>query len=340
MSRGKKILYWAIGLLVLTGLIIAGVLYWLHARHYENTDDAYVDGHISQVSPQVAARVVGIAIEDNQAVRKGDTLVELDGRDYQIKLDTARAQRAQSAAALEQARAGLITQQATIAQSEAQVQVSEADLGQAQTDLARYRGISPQAITKQQLDTAGSTAKAASARADSARRAVDAARAQLVAQRAQVASAEANLQAADVQIANAELQLGYTRIVAPRDGRVTKRTVELGNYVNPGQSLLAVVGDDLWVTANFKETQLALVRVGQPVRVIVDACPDVEIAAKVDSFQSGTGATFSSLPAENATGNFVKVVQRVPTKIVFDQKPDPACRLSPGLSVAPRVTVR
>ncbi len=183
--------------------------------------------------------------------------------------------------------------------------------------------------------------RSAAARLDASKQAVEAAKAQVEAQKAQIAAAAANLQAADATIENAELQLGYTTVHAPDTGRVTRRTVEVGNYVNPGQSLLAVIPDRFWVTANFKETQLADMHPGQPVRVRVDACPGVDLPAHVDSFQTGTGAVFSSLPAENATGNYVKVVQRVPVKIVFDQKPDLGrCNLSLGLSVSPRVTVR
>lgn len=344
MPRWKKALYWLVGLAVLAALVIAGTLYWLHARHFENTDDAFIDGHMSQISAQIGARVTSIAVEDNQMVRAGQLLLELDPRDSRIRLDQARAQRAQAAAQLDQARAGILLQKANLDQSEAQVRVAEAELGQQQTDLARYRAIDPKAITRQQLDTASAQTRSAAARLDASRQAVQGARAQVEAQKAQVEAAEANLQVADVAIANAGLQLTYATVTAPQDGRVTRRTVALGNYVNPGQALLAIVPTRLWVTANFKETQLADMKPGQPVRVRVDACPGIDIAAKVDSFQSGTGAVFSSLPAENATGNYVKVVQRVPVKIVFDKPTDDAgieeCRIAPGLSVAPRVTVR
>lgn len=339
MPRWKKVLYWVIGLAVLAVLIVAGVLYWLHARQFENTDDAFIDGHMSQVSAQVAARVTRLAFEDNQVVEAGQLLVELDPRDYQVKLDQARAQRAQAAAQLDQANAQVGIQQASLDQALANVRVSEAELGQQQTDLARYRAIDPKAITRQQLDTSSAQTKSAAARLDASRQAVQGSRAQLEAQKASVEASAANLAVAEVQVANAELQLSYTRVVAPQGGRVTKRTVELGNYLNPGQSLLAVVPDEMWVTANFKETQLAHMQKGQPVRVRVDACPGVDLAGRVDSFQSGTGAVFSSLPAENATGNYVKVVQRVPVKIAFDRKVE-GCRIAPGLSVSPRVTVR
>jgi membrane fusion protein (multidrug efflux system) len=341
MPPWKKRLYWLGGAVLVVALIAGGVLYYLHARHYENTDDAFIDGHQSQVSAQVSAKVTRLAIQDNQQVKVGDPLLQLDPRDYQVRLDQARAQRAQAAAQLQQAQAGLLQQQAQVDQTAANVRVSEADLGQQQLDLARYRAIDPKAITRQQLDTSNAQTRSAGARLDASKQAVEAAKAQVEAQKAQIAAAAANLQAADATIENAELQLGYTTVLAPDSGRITRRTVEVGNYVNPGQSLLAVIPEVFWVTANFKETQLADMRPGQPVRIRVDACPGLDMPAHIDSFQTGTGAVFSSLPAENATGNYVKVVQRVPVKIVFDQKPDLGrCNLSLGLSVSPRVTVR
>lgn len=339
--RWKKLLYWAAGLLALLALAVGGVLYWLHARHFESTDDAFIDGYISQIAAQVPGRVTRIAFADNQQVKAGQVLVELDPRDYQVRLDQAMAQRAEAAAQADQARAQVALQQANADQAAANVRVTEADLQQAQTDLARYRAIDPKAVTKQQLDTSASAVRSAQARLDANRQAVAAAKAQVDAQRAAVAAADAGVKQADVAVANARLQLSYTHVTAPADGQATKRTVDLGNYVNPGQSLLAVVPDRLWVTANFKETQLALMQPGQPVRVRVDACPGLDISARVDSFQAGSGSVFSSLPAENATGNYVKVVQRVPVRITFDGNQDLSrCRMAPGMSVTPRVTVR
>lgn len=341
MPGWKKALYWMIGLIVLATLIVFGVLFYLHSRHFESTDDAFIDGHMSQVSAQIGAKVTVLAVEDNQLVEKDQLLLQLDQRDYQVKLDQAAAQRAQAAAQLLQAQAGLLQQQANVDQAIAQVHVAEADLGQQQTDLARYRGIDPKAITRQQLDTSSAQTKSAAARLDASKQAVVGMQAQVEAQKAQIAAAAANVQVADATIANANLQLSYTQVRAPEAGRVTKRTVEVGNYVNPGQSLLAIVPPNFWVTANFKETQLADMRKGQPVHVTIDACSGMDFAAKVDSFQNGTGAVFSSLPAENATGNYVKVVQRLPAKIVFDAPvPEDKCHLALGMSVFPRVTVR
>ena len=340
MPRWKKLLYWGIGLTVLVAAIVGGVLYWLHARHYESTDDAFIDGYISQVAAQVPGRVLRIAVTDNQQVAAGELLLELDPRDFQVKLEQARAQRATAVAQREEARAQAAVQQAGIDQQQAQVRVAEAELNQAQQDLARYRSIDPRAIARQQLDTSSATAKASSARLDAARQAVAGGRAQLEAARAKIEAGDAGVQQADADIRNAELQLSYTSIGAPFAGRVTKRTVQPGNYVSPGQALMAVVPDILWVTANFKETQLTDMRRGQAVQISVDAFPDVPLRGHVDSVQRGTGAVFSSLPAENATGNYVKVVQRVPVKIMFEGQAARDLPLSPGMSVVPRVTVR
>ncbi len=340
MSRGRKLLFILVALVVLAGLIVGGVLYWLDARQYESTDDASVDGHISQVAFQIAGRVLRLAVDDNQEVAAGQVLLELDGRDYQARLDQTQAQLGQSRAQATQARAQLALRQADIDQGLAQVRVTEADAAQAQADYNRYRAINPGAIARQQVDTAASAAKSQAAKADAARQAVLGTRAQLAAQHAMVQAADAGVRVAETQVANAELQLSYTKLLAPLAGRVTRRTVELGNYVNPGQALLSVVPDDLWITANFKETQLALMKPGQDVEVRIDAVPGAPFHAKVQSFQSGTGSVFSSLPAENATGNYVKVTQRLPVKIVFDDPRAHDAKLAPGMSATPRVKVR
>lgn len=339
MPRWKKILYAAIGLVILAVLIVVGLLYWLDARQYASTDDSYVQAYITQISSQVGGRVTKLAVDDFQVVKEGQVLLQLDPRDFQVKLDQAKAQRAQTAAQLDQAVAGLAQQVAAVDQAQANVRMAQADLGQAQADSARYRAVDPKAVSRQQVDTASASSKSAQAKVDANRQAVVAAQANVEAQKAQIEAAQASLKAADVTVANADLQLSYTTITAPRNGQTAKRTVNLGDYVQPGQSLLAVVGDDRWVLANYKETQLASMRVGQRVTMNVDACPDRELIGRVDSFQPGSGSIFSSLPAENATGNFVKVVQRVPVKITIRREDVTRCRLSPGMSVVPSVKV-
>ena len=326
---------------VLLGVLLGGVLYWLEARHYVTTDDAFIDGYISQVSPQIGGRVVRLLVQDNQFVTAGQVLVEIDPRDAQTRLDQMLAQRDQAAAQLEQARATLPERQAELDQAAANIRVSQADLSQNQRDLARYTAVNPRAITAQTLDQARATATGAQARLEAARQAAAGMRAQLVVARTQVDAAEAALRTADSNVANARLQLGYTKVVAPAPGTIARRTVDVGNYVGIGQALMAVVQQSCWVTANLKESQLTLLRPGQAARVTVDAYPGHPLAAHVDSVQRGTGAVFSSLPAENATGNYVKIVQRLPVKLVFDDAG--VCQrmvLAPGMSVEPRITVR
>ncbi len=337
-ARGKGLVFIVLALVGI-GLIAAAVLYWLHARHFESTDDAFIDAHTSQVSPQIGGRVTAILIQDNQLVAAGQTLIEIDPRDMQVRLMEAQAQQAQTAASLEQVRATLAVRQSDLGQADANTRVAEADLGQAQQDLTRYRAINPRAITRQQLDNANASMHAAAARRDANRQAAIGMRAQIAVTRAQIAASEAALAVDAAHVANARLQLSYATVRAPAAGRVTRRTVELGNYVNPGQALLAIVQPGVWVTANYKETQLTDMRPGQHVRVHVDAFTGHDLAAHVDSLQSGTGAIFSALPVENATGNYVKVTQRLPVKIVFDEDVS-RLALAPGMSVTPSVTVR
>jgi len=313
--------------------------FWLAARHVESTDDAFIDAHVSQVSPQIGGRVTAILVRDNQVVTAGQKLVEIDPRDMQVRLMEAQAQQAQTAASLGQVRATLAVRQSDLGQAQANIRVAEADLIQAQQDLARYRAINPRAITRQQLDNANAATRAAAARVEADRQAAAGMRAQIEVTRAQITASEAALEVDAAHVANARLQLSYTTVSAPASGRVTRRTVELGNYVNPGQALLAIVQPGTWVTANFKETQLTDMRPGQHVRVHVDAFSAHDLAAHVDSLQSGTGAIFSALPVENATGNYVKVTQRLPVKIVFDEDVS-GIPLAPGMSVTPTVTVR
>src|ERR1700744_4409241 len=303
-----------IGLVVVVLLLIAGgVIWWLIARHYEDTDDAFIDTHIIHVSPQIAGQVLVVHVNDNQRVRAGQPLVDIDARTQTAQLEQTMAQRLQALTQIEQA--------------QAQERAALAQVTNTSRDLACYRGLmatAPQAVAQQQADQAQAAERNAVAQRDQAV--------------AQIAGAKAQIKVLDAQIATAQLNLGYARVVAPVDGHVAQRSVAPGNYISPGQELMAIVPDHLWVTANFKETQLAFMRRGQYARVIVDSC-DKAIDGHVDSIQRGAGQAFGILPPENATGNFVKVVQRVPVKIVLDRVPQ-GCILGPGMSVEPRVTVR
>ncbi len=330
----------AFGLLVLIAAALAGGRYWLNARHFETTDDASIDAYTTQMASRVAGQVTKLLFADNQHVEAGQVLLLIDPRDYQAKLDQVRGQQASAEATLQQAQAQVSVQQAAVDQAAANVRVAEADLVAARLDYNRFTRIDPHAVTRQQIDAATATFHSDEAKLEASRQTVGGAQAQVRAAQAQVLAAEASLKQAEANTRAAELQLSYCTITAPVAGLVTHRTVSAGNYVNPGQALFALVQDDRWVTANFKETQLADMRPGQDVDLWLDAVPSVTFHGKVDSFQGGTGTAFSMLPSENATGNYVKIVQRVPVKIVFDDPRVKDYTLAPGMSVVPSVRVR
>jgi membrane fusion protein (multidrug efflux system) len=309
-------------------LVVAGLLWWLNARQYENTDDAFIDTHIVQVAPQIAGQVSHVYVTDNQFVRVGQPLVDLNSADEQSRLNQVVAQEAQAQMQIAQARA---TQSAAAATETGAAATAQ----NAARDLARYQLLKrtmPAAVAQQQFDQAEATARNAAAQRD-------AAKAQIESAEAQIKGAEAQITVLKAQETQANINLGYTRITAPVAGHVAQKSVALGNYVTPGAQMMAIVPLQIWVTANFKETQLAHMRVRQPVTVSVDACPDADIQGHIDSIQRGAGQAFGILPPENATGNYVKVVQRVPVKIVLDRVPRD-CPLGPGMSVEPRVKVR
>lgn len=312
--------------LILGAIALSGFIYYLVNRGYATTDDAEIDGDIYTIAPQISGRVAEVLVNDNQHVKAGQVLVLIDPRDEQVALARAEADEAQAAAQLGVAKANQ-------GQAVANVEVAQADLFQARQNYDRYRSINPNAITQQQLDAATANIRSAQAR-------LDAAEQQVNGMRASVVAAEATEAAAKVAVLNARLQLSYTRITAPAAGHVSQKTVEPGNVVAAGTALMALVGDAVWVTANYKETQLDGIRPGAPATVTVDAVPGVTFKAHVDSVQYGTGAVFSLLPAQNATGNYVKVVQRVPVKIVFDDDRIKNYILAPGMSVLPSITIQ
>jgi membrane fusion protein (multidrug efflux system) len=339
-GRLKRILGFIAGGIVLVALIVGATLYWLNARHFETTDDAFVDAYTTQMAPRVAGQATKLLFADNQHVSAGQALLLIDPRDYQAKLDQAKAQQASAEATLQQSQAQVFVQQANVDQATANVRVAEADLFQARQDNDRFQKINPNAVTRQQIDAATAAFHSAEAKMDASRKMVGGAQAQVRAAQAQVLAAQASLRQAQANTQAAELQISYCTITAPVAGIVTHRNISAGNYVNPGQALFALVQDDRWVTANFKETQLAGIRPGQDVDLSIDAVPGTTFHGKVDSFQAGTGTAFSTLPAENATGNYVKIVQRLPVKIVFDDSRVKDFPLAPGMSVTPAVRVR
>ncbi len=327
---------------IVVSVVVLGVIfyYFRYVAPYESTDDAFIDGHTISIAPQVSGHVSRLLVNDNQEVKQGDLLVEIDPRDYDTKLAQARANLVAANSRLEQAKAQLPVDEAKTGEEQANVVAAQADATRAEADLKRYQAVESRAVSQSQIDLAAAQAKSLAAQVDVARNKQREAEAQVTLSQANVATAAADVEQNTAALRQAEIDLSYTKIVAPEDGRVTHRSVEAGNYVQAGQALLAIVPHDVWVTANFKETQLTYMKAGQPVSVKVDAYPQKRLKAHVDSIQAGTGAQFSLLPPENAAGNYVKVVQRVPVKIVFDESPEAISALPLGASVVPKVRVK
>ncbi len=306
-------------------VILAIVMWWLHARNYELTDDAFIDTRTVLISPQVAAAIVDVPVTDNQLVEAGAELVRLDDRDY-------IAQRDQAKASVDNFIAQIAAQQAKINEAEKQAAQSHAALTFAQQQADRYERLAKQdAASVEQAQQYSSNLLQAQA-------SFAAAEANAAATEKQDPVLRAQLESAKAQLAQAEANLSRTIITAPVAGRVTQLTAAKGAYAAVGQALMMFVPRDVWITANFKETQLDLMHPGEPVDIEIDAFPDRTFEGHVDSIQAGSGTAFSLLPAENATGNYVKIVQRIPVKIVFNKPPD--VLLGPGMSVVPTVKVR
>jgi len=336
----KSTLKLFVGVAVLI-VIVAVIFYYLRCvAPYESTDDAFIDGYITLVSPRVPGQVAQLMVTDNQEVKTGDVLVEIDPRDYETSLSQAKADLAAASSQANQSRAQVNVSEAKVAQAQAAVTAAEAEAQRANDDLKRYQSVESRAVSKSALDLAQAQARSANANLEAADSQTNAAEAEVVLSEAGVETATAAVQQAEAKFHQAELNLSYTKIIAPMDGRVTARTVQLGNYVQPGQALMALVPKDVWVTANFKETQLTYMKPGQPVELRVDAYPNKKFKGKVDSLQAGTGARFSLLPPENAVGNYIKVVQRVPVKIIFDEELPTNLDIAPGMSVVPKVKVK
>jgi membrane fusion protein (multidrug efflux system) len=344
-SRRRIVLIAA--LLLVAGLAYVGFSYWIANRGYESTDDAYVDGAAVIIAPRISGAVVALDISDNQFVHKGDPLVHIDPRQYLIDkeqaeavLATAQGQLAGIQYAAEVARKNF---PAALLLAQAQLASANANLVKAEADYKRQQSLPQQATTQQDIDTATANWRQAEAQVKQAEAQVQ--QAEPVQQRvgqavAQVSELHGQVGQAQARIDQADLNLSFTVVKAPQDGWVTKRSVEIGNYVTPGQQIMSLVSPEIWVTANFKETQLTHMRPGQNVTISVDAYPALRLIGHVDSIQRGTGAKFTAFPPENATGNFVKIVQRVPVKIVIDKGLDGDHALPLGLSVEPRVKVQ
>jgi membrane fusion protein (multidrug efflux system) len=329
--------------LIVTALIIAAIVgvvfYWLNTSGYETTDDAFIDARTVSISSQVNAAIVNVPVTDNQLVEPGTVLVRLDDRDYKAQADQAIAQVDQAKANMTNIDAQIVAQQARIDQAEKQSAQSQAALAFAQQQEQRYSALVKNgAGTVEQAQQYASGLLQAEANYAAAQANGIATQKQLPVLQAQREVAEAQWEQARAAKEQADANLSRTLITAPEGGRVARLTAAKGNYAAVGQALMMFVPRDVWVTANFKETQLLTVRPGDPVDITIDTYPHRKFKGHVDSIQAGSGTAFSLLPAENATGNFVKIVQRVPVKIVFDELPD--VMLGPGMSVVPTVRTK
>jgi membrane fusion protein, multidrug efflux system len=330
-------------ILVVTALVVAviagTVAWWLNTSGYESTDDAFIDARTVSISSQVSAAIVEVPVTDNQTVEAGAMLVRLDDRDYRAQVDQAMAQVDQAKANLANIDAQLAAQQARIDQAEKQSAQAQAALSFAQQQDQRYTSlVRSGAGTVETAQQYASGLLQAQANYAAAQANAIATQKQMPVLQAQRQMAEAQWEQARATKEQADANLSRTFITAPEAGRVARLTAAVGNYAAVGQALMMFVPRNVWITANFKETQLLTIRPGDHVDIKIDAYPGRKFWGHVDSIQSGSGTVFSLLPAENATGNFVKIVQRVPVKIVFDQPPD--VLLGPGMSVVPTVRTR
>ncbi|MFC7400239.1 HlyD family secretion protein [Chelatococcus sp. GCM10030263] len=320
-------------------LIAAGAIWWLYARQFETTDDAFIDARTVAISAEVSGAITEVPVTDNQMVEAGAVLARVDPRDYQAALDQAKAQAEQAEAAIANVEAQIGAQEAQIEQAQKQVSEAEAALTFAQDEAKRYTDLLERGSgTEQRAQQATTDLAQRQAALASAKAAATAAERQLAVLRAQGQNARAQLDQAHAAEEQAQANLSRAVVTAPVAGRVTKLSAAKGGHAAPGQALMMLVPREMWVTANFKETQLGRMRPGQPVTISLDAYPEADLKGHIDSIQSGSGTAFSLLPAENATGNYVKVVQRVPVKIVFDEPPSAV--IGPGMSVVPSVRIR
>jgi len=326
-------------IIAIVAILAAVIVWWLNARQYESTDDAFIDARTVQVSAQVAGAIVDVPVNDNQLVAAGKPLVRIDPRDYQAAVAQAKAQVEQARASVVNLDAQIDAQAAKVDQAKGQVTEAQAALKFSAQEQARYQELSNRgAGTEQRAQQANSDLTQKRAAFVGAQANAIAAQKQLAVLHAQRESAVAQIDQARASLTQATINLSRTTIEAPVESRVANLKAAKGAYVQPGQVLMSVVPRNVWVTANFKETQLAGIRVGQPVDISIDAYGGRVFRGHIDSIQAGSGPAFSLLPPENATGNYVKVVQRVPVKIVFDKPPN--VYLGPGMSVVPSVKVR
>src|SRR5271154_303045 len=338
--------------IALAALLYFGLVLLANTLTHESTDDAFIAGHIVSIAPRIAGQVSAVYVLDNQLVRSNDLLVEIDPSDYATTLSQKQAAQNSSASNFKAAVAGYnlmgvkgTPAEATAKESKADADAAAATATRAKADFERAQTLrTNETISAQEFDQAKAAADEAEANFNSAKQKADAdeskvdeANAQLAAAKAEADAVFSQLNQSKTEVDSAQLNFSYTKIFAPSDGRVTRKQVEAGDYLQAGQQIMSLVPVEVWVVANFKESQLRKMKPGQSAFVEIDALGGRKFAAHVDSVQAGSGAAFSLLPPENATGNFVKVIQRVPVKIIFDDVLPADHTIGPGLSVTPSV---
>lgn len=356
-NRRKRFLKWVIiPLLVICGGVML-FFYLQYKRTHVSTGDAYVDGRVHIIASKVSGTVKALHVQDNQFVKKGNLLLEIDPLDYEVKikeaqaaLETEKTRLTEIREKVETTKKQLVEANAALAAARAELELQLANLKQAEIDFQRAEFlVKKELIAKQEFDHAKTAFVVASAQVKAGRDHVKQMEASLDTQRAVIRQTEAGLPPQEALVSQreatlkgAELNLAYAKLFAPADGYITKRTVESGNQIQPSQPLMAVVPldqENIWITANYKETELRKVKPGQRVEIRVDTYPDKTFYGRVNSIMAGTGSVFSLFPPENATGNFVKVVQRIPVKIVLEKGTDPKHLLRVGMSVVPTILV-
>jgi membrane fusion protein, multidrug efflux system len=335
----RRPLVLAIAAMLLAAALGGGYVYLDYAKHFQSTDDAFVAARQTALAPKVSGYLTAVPVTDNEHVAAGDVIARIDDRDYRIALEQAEAQVAAAQAGIDNIDAQLQVQQAQISANEAQVDQAQAALVFAQQQAVRYQHLAQTGFGTVQNDQQwNSQQHQQEAALRSAQATLKLSQRQIEALKAQRSSAVASLAQANAQREQAQLNLSYTTVTAAQPGRVVNLSAAVGQFAQPGTNLTMFVPDQIWVTANFKEIQLDRMRSGQPVTLQIDAYPERAIRGHVDSVQPGSGTAFSLLPAQNATGNYVKIVQRVPVKIVMDDAPSDVA-LGPGMSVVPTVRV-
>ena len=319
---------------------LAGIYFMIHSIYYQSTDDAFVEGHIVSIAPRVSGPVEQMLIDDNMPVKKGQLLIVIDPSDYEVKLAQTKAKLAEAKASLNISEKDITRSKSELKESAHDVASTSSKLDFAKKDYKRYSSMYKEGISsKQDYDSSKTGLTVAKSNYHSAVEKEKASKAMLESAKAKREASIADIERLEAEVKECELNLSYTKIYAPQDGLITNRNVEKGNYVQVAQPMFAIVPEKVWVVANFKETQLTNMKKGQPVKIKIDTYPGKKFNGHVDSIQRATGAKASLFPPENAVGSYVKIVQRVPVKIVFDEDIS-KYNIVPGMSVVPEVKVK